>query len=451
LETAKISPKTKSAIFNPFENFYMNAEISDKIRKDFLRTQKSSIQEIAEAIDLSDFKTAHRLVHNLKGLAGLIGKSELAELAQGVENILRDTFEVYAYQEIKTPLFEELTLFTTKSGEEIIDQLYNFKDKSDREIALRPELTAPVARLYLNEMQKTAKPIKLYYFGSCFRYERPQKGRFRQFWQFGCELIGAKSPEGEAEVIAMAEDSLNKLGIATAEIHINHLGIIRGVFKHFNIENEIQEKIMTLIDKGDKELLKSQLLPDNNDQSNNAPLIVDENLANILIKLVDLVGKDEILGDVESLVGDFDETQDSLNEFKELISLLESFNVSNYTLNLAVARGLDYYTGIVFEIYVPELGAQKQVAGGGSYNLVEIFGGEKIESTGFAFGFDRLMNAIGDKKTDEGVVDVFVVPMSNETRAKSFEIGQTLRNRNVSTEIDLSRKKLKKLLNLANS
>ena len=125
-------------------------------------------------------------------------------LRKEAESSLRNVFENYGYQEIKTPLFEELKLFTTKSGEEIVDQLYNFKDKSDREIALRPEITAPVARLYLNELQKTtSKPIKLYYYGSCFRYERPQKGRFRQFWQFGCELIGAKSPEGEGEVIAM--------------------------------------------------------------------------------------------------------------------------------------------------------------------------------------------------------------------------------------------------------
>jgi histidyl-tRNA synthetase len=359
-----------------------------------------------------------------------------------IENILRDTFEIYAFQEIKTPLFEDLSLFTTKSGEEIINQLYNFKDKSDREIALRPELTAPVARLYLNEMQKTAKPIKLYYFGSCFRYERPQKGRFRQFWQFGCELIGAKSPEGEAEIIAMAEDSLKKLKIATAEIHINHLGIIRGLFKHFKISNETQEQVMTLIDKGDKKLFEKEISQNN--------LIEDSRLANILIKLIDLVGNDEILKDVESLIEEFEETKDSFNEFKEIINLLHSFKISNYTINLGIARGLDYYTGIVFEIYVPELGAQKQVAGGGSYNLVEVFGGEKVESTGFAFGFDRLMNAIKDKEESEAIVDVFVAPMSDETRPKSFEICQTLRSSNIKTEIDLSRKKLKKLLNTAN-
>ena len=112
-------------------------------------------------------------------------------------NILRNVFENYGFGEVQTPLFEDLKLFTTKSGEEIVDQLYNFKDKGDRDLALRPEITAPIARLYLNELQKTSKPIKIFYYGSCFRYERPQKGRFRQFWQFGCELIGAKTPEGE--------------------------------------------------------------------------------------------------------------------------------------------------------------------------------------------------------------------------------------------------------------
>ena len=98
------------------------------------------------------------------------------------QSILRNIFENYGYREVKTPLFEELKLFTTKSGEEIVDQLYNFKDKSNRELTLRPEITAPIARLYLNELEKTAiKPIKLYYYGSCFRYERPQKGRFGRF------------------------------------------------------------------------------------------------------------------------------------------------------------------------------------------------------------------------------------------------------------------------------
>ncbi|KZX14099.1 histidine--tRNA ligase [Methanobrevibacter filiformis] len=358
-----------------------------------------------------------------------------------VEKTLRRVFENYAYREIKTPIFENLSLFTTKSGEQILDQLYNFEDKSNRELTLRPEITAPIARLYLNEMQKTPKPIKLYYFGSCFRYERPQKGRFRQFWQFGCENIGAKSPEAEAEIIAMANHSLNELKINDAEIHINHLGIIRGIFKHFQTPQDIQDKIMLLIDKGEKENLKGYL----NELENQS-----KELEEILVQLIEFVGNENIIEKIEELLTNIDEIKPALGEFKQLTKLLAIFNLKNYTLNLSVARGLDYYTGIVFEIYIPSLGAQKQVAGGGTYSLIEIFGGEKIESTGFAFGFDRLMNGINEEKKEKSRVDVYVAPISENTREKSFEIGQTLRRANISVEIDLSRKKFKKLINIAN-
>lgn len=364
------------------------------------------------------------------------------------EGTLRKIFESYGYQEIKTPLFEELSLFTTKSGEEIVNQLYNFKDKSDRELTLRPEITAPVARLYLNELEKTAvKPIKLYYYGSCFRYERPQKGRFRQFWQFGCELIGAKSPEGEAEVIAMCNSSLEALGITTAEINVNHLGIIRGLFKHFDIDEATQREIMIVIDKGDKELLKESLIGEN-------PIIKDNSELNeVLLKLIDMVGDSSIIKDIEELVSPYEEARDALEEFKELVDTLKSFQVTNYKLNLGVARGLDYYTGIVFEVYVQGLGAQKQVCGGGTYNLVKLFGGEDVASTGFALGFDRLMNAIeelGGKKELPPMVNTYVAAISDSTRQKAFEITQNLRNADIPTEVDLSRKKFKKILSYAN-
>ena len=362
------------------------------------------------------------------------------------ESTLRKIFESYGYQEIKTPLFEELKLFTTKSGEEIVDQLYNFKDKSDRELTLRPEITAPVARLYLNELEKTAvKPIKLYYYGSCFRYERPQKGRFGQFWQFGCELIGAKTPQGEAEVIALCTDSINALGITTADVNINHLGIIRGLFSHFNISDETQREIMVVIDKGDKDLLIESLSGDN-------PVIDNDELNQILLKLIDLVGDKSILSDVEELIAPYDESKAALEELKELIDLLEDFDVENYTLNLGVARGLDYYTGIVFEIYVPELGAQKQICGGGSYSLVKVFGGQEVESTGFALGFDRLMNAIEELTEVEELgshLDIYVIPITEDVRSEAYKITQLLRRNGIKADVDLNNKKFRKLMNYA--
>ncbi len=361
------------------------------------------------------------------------------------ENTLRRVFENYGFGEVQTPLFEDLKLFTTKSGEEIVDQLYNFKDKGGRDLTLRPEITAPISRLYLNEMQKSAKPIKLYYYGSCFRYERPQKGRFRQFWQFGCELIGAKSPQGEAEVIAMCSDSIEALGITGADVNINHLGIIRGLFKHFEVDTKTQRELMVVIDKGDKDLLIESLSGEN-------PIISNDELNQILLKLIDLVGDKSILNDVEELIKDYEEPQEAFNQLKELVELLDCFNMTNYTLNLGVARGLDYYTGIVFEIYVEGLGAQKQVCGGGTYSLIKVFGGQEVESTGFALGFDRLMNAIEElteKKEGKSHLDVYVAPISNDVRLKAYEITQNLRRSGIKCDVDLNNKKFKKLMNYA--
>lgn len=366
-----------------------------------------------------------------------------------VENILKNVFENYAYQEIKTPLFEELSLFTKKSGEQIVEQLYNFKDKSKRELTLRPEITAPVARLYMNNLQKSAKPIKMYYYGSCFRYERPQKGRYRQFWQFGCELIGGKTPESDAEVIAMAADSLNKLNLIGYEIHIGHLGIVRGLLQEANIDKDKQEQIMILIDKAELENLKEYLKENN----------IDEQISKILLIIIELKGGTEILDEVAKEIQDKPVVLEALNEFKLLIKTLNDFGInkfkknSEFVINLGIARGLDYYTGMVFEIYVPNLGAQKQICGGGTYNLIENFGGEHIESTGFAFGFDRLMSALINQNKNFNInpaADVFVVPINQNTRSKSFNIAQELRKRGISTEIDLSRRKFKKILNYAN-
>jgi len=202
---------------------------------------------------------------------------------------------------------------------------------------------------------------------------------------------------------------------------------------------------MVVIDKGDKDLLIESL-------SGKNPVIDNDELNQILLKLIDLVGDKSILSEVEELIKPYDEPQEALNELKELIELLESFKVDNYTLNLGVARGLDYYTGIVFEIYVPELGAQKQICGGGSYSLIKVFGGEEVESTGFALGFDRLMNAIEELTDAEELpshLDVYVAPISAEVRPKAYEITQLLRKEGIKTDVDLNGKKFKKLMNYA--
>jgi len=361
-----------------------------------------------------------------------------------VENKLREIFQNYGYGEIKTPIFEDLILFTTKSGEAIKEEIYHFKDKGERDLALRPELTAPVARLYLNELQRQAKPIKMYYFGSCFRYERPQAGRFRQFWQFGCELIGGKSPEAEAEVITMAAHALEELGLHDFEFHIGNLGIIRSLLSDAEVSADNQEIIMGLVDKGDVEELENIL----NDI--NAPL----NLKETLLNLIEIKGHKEVIENVRGMVENCKGASNSLNELQKLLNTLESFGFTNYIVNLGIARGLDYYSGMVFEIYVHGLGAQKQISGGGTYNLIEVFGGEPVESTGFAFGFDRVMEALKKQNTEipvKGNVDVFVAPLSVDMRDESFKITQNLRRDGIKTDVDLAKRKIKKILNYANN
>jgi histidyl-tRNA synthetase len=361
-----------------------------------------------------------------------------------VENTMRRVFESYGYQEIKTPIFEDLSLFTLKSGEGITEEIYNFQDKGGRDLALRPELTAPVARLYLNQLQKAPRPIKMYYFGSCFRYERPQKGRFRQFWQMGCELIGGKSPDSEAEIIAMASQCLEELELEDYQIHLGNLGILRGILSQDNVSSDHQDEIMALIDKGDANELEKLL----------EELKLPASSKNILLELIGMQGHREIIGKVKDIIKDYPDALKTLEELGMLLEMLEAFGCVNYTVNLGIARGLDYYTGTVFEIYVEGLGAQKQISGGGTYNLIEVFGGEKVESTGFAFGFDRVMESLKLQETltsAEKRVDAYVAPISPEMKLDAFRITQELRNSGISTDVELAGRKLKKILSFANN
>lgn len=361
-----------------------------------------------------------------------------------VENTIRSVVESYGFKEIKTPIFEDLELFTTRSGEGIKDELYHFQDKGGRDLALRPEITASVARLYNNNLQREAKPLKMYYFGSCFRYERPQAGRYRQFWQFGIEVIGGTPIYNEAEIIAMANDALSKINIQNYEIAIGHLGIIKGVLSKINIPSEIQTQIIASIDKEDYELL-DKLLTDNN---------VTDEYKTIINDLINVKGSREDLEAFKSTLKNIPESYEAAEELNNILETLEVFGFNDYTVNLSIARGLDYYTGLVFEIYVPDLGAEKQITGGGTYNLMGLFDAEEVESTGFAFGFDRIMEAYKRQNIQLPENDsprVLVIPVKKEFKNEAILIAQQLRRENIIADIDLKGKKLKKNLSYANT
>lgn len=348
------------------------------------------------------------------------------------EAIIRECFESFGYGEIATPTFEHLELITAKSGEEIVEHLYAFQDKSGRKLALRPELTAPVMRAYYEAMQKKPKPVRLYYIANCFRYERPQSGRYREFTQAGVELIGSDTPEAEAEVLILAHTTLKKLGLRDFSIEIGHIGILRELLSRAGVEE--QNRVLTLIDKGEIKEVEKYL----GEQG------VEKSWIEKLLAVISLRGGVDVLDKAEEIA------EVKLDRFREMLTFLSRAGVE-FTVNLGIARGLDYYTGMVFEIYAPKLGAEKQICGGGTYSLAEIFGHNKEATCGFAFGFDRLLLALekdevnlltGEKRA------AYIIPVKPEFLAEAFEVARILRER-IPCTLEVNRRKLKKALSHA--
>ncbi|NYT01065.1 MAG: histidine--tRNA ligase [Methanocellales archaeon] len=347
-----------------------------------------------------------------------------------IEKEMRRTVENWGYQEIQTPTFENLDLFTLRSGDTIIDQSYIFDDKGGRKLILRPELTEPVTRLYVEKLQKAPKPLKLYYFANCFRYERPQKGRFREFWQFGVELIGSDRPEADVEVIALASDVLDALELK-GDLHVGHLGAPRSLMG--DLSDEQKNAIMRFIDKKDDGGLRTYL-------EDIGATSLGENIR-ALTESKDITEARGVVGNVPAL-----------ERLEDISDMLNFYGIS-HKIDFSVARGLEYYTGMVFEIYAEGLGTENQICGGGSYRLAHLFGGEDTPSTGFAFGFDRVVMALGDIKLPQQTKVMIVSTM--DARDWTFQnvrprLRESLRNLEVSIEVDLKSSDIKGQLSRAN-
>jgi len=339
------------------------------------------------------------------------------------------------FKEIQMPIFEDLELFTKKSGPGIVEELYAFKDKGDRDIALRPEMTAQVMRFYVNDMAPLPKPLKLFYFGPCFRYENPQSGRFREFYQFGAEIIGSNTPETDAEAVSLASSMIESIGLNNYSIRIGYIGILRSMLKDLKLSDEKVSEGMHYLDKNDEARFSSF------SKENSLP---DEKVRGMMA-IRNMKGGIEVIDDLEEC--------SAKAYLKEFIGCLSLLGVRNCQLDLGIVRGLDYYTGMVFEIDAPELGAEKQVAGGGSYDLVPLFGGEQVFTTGFAIGFDRILIAREkeSKITVDAGIDAYVVPMGDGTRKTALEIVAKLRSSGLSADFDIMRRSLSKNMKYAAS
>lgn len=364
--------------------------------------------------------------------------SEEMQKRNYLEASIKKVFQIYGYNEIETPTFENLELFTAKSGEGIISEIYSFKDKGDRELALRPELTAPVMRFYVEKLQMEAKPLKLFYFGNCYRYDRPQKGRYREFKQAGCELIGTNTPEAIAELISMAYKILENSGLKNMELKIGNLKILQSIFEKIDLKKDQIDYIIPLIDKELFEELYSALQEFGLDNKT-------------ITNFIDLL-KTENINKIKEFAGS--ESEDEINRFEKIVELVKkTFKIKNFKVTLGIVRGLDYYTGTVFEIEVPSLGAEKQICGGGEYQLVSLFGGRETYTSGFAIGFDRVLLALETEgySFPENYIDAFVIPVTKEMTNKAIEITETLRDNNIVTDQDLNDRGMSKSLKYANS
>lgn len=336
------------------------------------------------------------------------------EMAQrrAAEATMREAVGRWGYGEVCTPIFEHLELFTMRSGENIKQEMYVFEDKSGRQMTLRPEVTASVSRMYVNEGRSLAKPLRWYYVADCFRYERPQKGRYRQFWQFGVELIGADSAAADAEVIMVADDLLRSVGL-DYDLKVGFLAPMKHLLA--GVDPALQRQVMAYLDKRDMEGLKACL-----------ETCGQADLEDSLTGLVSCQGPAEAF----EICGDIPEKE----RVEGIFQVLDGEEI-DYTVNFGIARGLDYYTGMVFEGFAHNLGAENQVLGGGNYRLAQLFGGDDAPSCGFAIGFDRVMVSLGDYPMKKDPVVAILSQPGLEVAA--FGAARSMRTAGIRAEVNL--------------
>ncbi|MEM2906678.1 MAG: HisS family protein [Candidatus Odinarchaeota archaeon] len=282
-----------------------------------------------------------------------------------VNSIVRDLYYRYNYDEVSTPIVESFDLVSCKAGDEIREQMYVFEDKAGRLLALRPEMTAPIARLYIENLMRGApKPVRLGYIGTCYRYDNPQRGRYREFWQAGFELFGSEYPESDIEILNIAYDLMIKLGFTEFKIKIGDIGILRGLFNSINVKENLQDTILGLLDK--KEMAKvDEIMKENN---------IPDDSVKIFQELLKIKGSDynRLLEHLNTLFYAYPEILERVKRFSTLIQMLSKLDViKKVEFDMSLARGLEYYTGLIFEIFVE--GLDIAVGGGGRYDkLVEL-------------------------------------------------------------------------------
>ena len=348
--------------------------------------------------------------------------------------------EKYGYEEVDGPMLEPAELWKQKG--ELSEQIYDFKDKGDRDVAIRPEFTPSLARMVAQKQKALTKPIRWYGIIRCWRYERPQSGRLREFFQFNIDCLGTESMKADAEVIAVAVETLKQLNVTPKEayVRISNRKIIKGLLEEIDVSSIAE--IERIIDKKDKVQEKD----------------FEKMLQDAGLKKEQIFGLKDILGisRIEELERqELNETaKKGLQELKELFGYLKAYGIEKYCeLDMTIVRGLDYYTSTVFEVF-DRSRKFRAIAGGGRYDdLVADFGGEKCPGVGLGMGDVVLQLFLKEKNKLQAMpkgIDYYISPISDKVVPKAMELAQKLRE-NSNVEIDISGRGLTKQLDYANS
>ncbi len=359
---------------------------------------------------------------------------EKARKKKFIEETCKRIFELYGFEPLETPIVEELSLLTKKgsAGAEIEQELYTFEDKAGRALGLRFDLTVPLARVIASNKQ-LAMPFKRYQIGRVYRYDRPQAKRYREFTQADVDIIGVSSVLAELELIALSRDIVKALGIQ-AYLTINSRELLESLALASSVKKEQLTECFRAIDKAEKfgwPAVEKEL--------------EEKGISTELLGIV----KQNDLNAAEEKIKERKLSTKGLEEIKKLMGYLKAQQLSEFVkVDLALARGLDYYTGIVMEI---KIAGGPSIGGGGRYDkLIGLYGGRELAATGISFGVDRILDTIEDKLPGETKTKVFVIAVNKELTMQALELTQNIRKLGINAELDLMQRNISKNLEYAN-
>ncbi|MCX8151303.1 MAG: histidine--tRNA ligase [Candidatus Bathyarchaeota archaeon] len=347
--------------------------------------------------------------------------------------------QLYGFKEVITPVVEPYELLSAKSGEEIRQRMFTFKDLGDRTVALRPEFTASIARLVTTTLKNEPKPLRLFSVGSVYRYDEPQKGRYREFWQANFELIGSAKPEADAEIILLTNSMMKKTGLTNYAIKLGHVGTLKGILTQEGVDDKTQNAVLQRMDKKDYNAALA--------------LVSSEKCRNKLQELIELKSNNpfDTVEQMKAHVKDYEKATAAVENLATILKIVTDCGCEIKTVDPAFARGLEYYTGMIFEVYIPQLDIA--LGGGGRYDkLIEVFGGEPTPAVGVAYGLDRMALAIQTQKITlhkEEIKRVAVLTIKDEQKSEALKIAQMLREAGIAVEFEVMGRKTAKALEFA--